>query len=129
MSSSSDVLEGSHEFVVTSVMADSTTPFLMVSQAMQPVSAAGAGAVVSAHRKNSIDLSTQIDRDLDDEIMKIFHKAKVAFMHLQEHYERLVNELSMHACTLTNQVVLQHSSVRKIYLQVNFLAVSLFFSI
>lgn len=125
----------SSEFVVTSLSADSH--YLMVSQAMQPTSAhvnrmmsgsgsgtgggGGVGSVIGSivNRKISVDLSTQIDRDLDDEIMKIFYKAKTAFVRLIEHYERLVNELSEHACTLTNQVVLLHSSARKILFQVN----------
>jgi hypothetical protein len=106
-----------NDFVVTAVSTDS--PYLMISQAMQPTSASAASA---ANRKaSSIDLITLIDRDLDEEILRIFYKAKTAFVHFLEQYEKLVNELSEHSCVLTNQVVMQHSNVRKLYLQVRFL--------
>lgn len=94
-------VDSSADFVVTSLAGE--TPYLIVSQ---------------TNRKNSIDLNTQIDRDLDEEILKIFHKAKTAFMRFLDQYEKLVVELSEYGCVLTNQVVLQHSSVRKLYLQV-----------
>lgn len=109
------VSDPSSELVVTSAESH----YLMVSQAMQPTSVGRVGAAgVAAHRKGSIDLTTQIDRDLDEEMMRIFHKAKSAFMRFIEHYERLVQELSEHACTLTNLVVLQHSNAQKNYIQV-----------
>ena len=92
--------ESSTELLITD-NSSPNSPYLMINQV----------------RKNSIDLTTQIDRDLDDDIMKIFYKAKLAFVTFFDQYDRLVQELSRHACALTNQVVQQHSNVRKMYLQ------------
>jgi hypothetical protein len=61
----------------------------------------------------SVDLTTQFDKELDDEILKIFRRATNIFNLFLETYERLVAELSHFSYNLTNKVVLMQSSVRK----------------
>jgi hypothetical protein len=61
----------------------------------------------------SVDLTTQFDKEFDDEILKIFHKSKQILNYFLEQCDRIVQELSGFAYDLTNKVVLMHSSVRK----------------
>jgi hypothetical protein len=60
-----------------------------------------------------VDLTTQFDKELDDEILKIFHKSKQIFNIFLEQYDKIVQELSQFSYNLTNKVVLMHSNVRK----------------
>ena len=60
-----------------------------------------------------VDLTTQFDKEFDDEILKIFHKSKQIFNLFLEQYDKIIQELSNFSYNLTNKVVLMHSSVRK----------------
>jgi hypothetical protein len=61
----------------------------------------------------SVDLTTQFDKELDDEILKIFHKSKQIFNIFLEQYDKIIQDLSHFSCNLTNKVVLMHSNVHK----------------
>lgn len=68
-------------------------------------------------RKNAFDLMNQLDKEFDDEILKIYNKSRTTFTYFLDQFDELTKELNKLSMNLTNQVVLMHSSVRKQYFQ------------
>lgn len=73
--------------------------------------------VTNNNSKSSLDLATQMDKEFDDEILKIYYKSKLTFSYFLDQFDKLTHDLNDFSCNLTNQVVLLHSSVRKLYFQ------------
>jgi hypothetical protein len=113
--SSSNSAYDTNELTIHSLNSTGDSTYLLIS----PTTTTTTSTTTTGLRKNtsSSNLSTQLDKELDDEIIKIYYKSRVSFGHFLDQYDRLIQELSDFSCNLTNQVVLNHSNVRKLYLQ------------
>jgi len=67
--------------------------------------------------KLASDFLNQCDKELDEEIIKIYSRTNQMFKRFLQQFDRLTEELNDYAVTLTNQVVSMHSQFRKSYLQ------------
>lgn len=70
-----------------------------------------------AAKKNTLDLTTQFEKDHDEEVIKIYKKSHLIFKKFLEQFDRLTEDLNVFSTSMTNQVVAMHSQVRKLYLQ------------
>lgn len=94
-------------------------PFSGFSEAYSSESASESSYLIvnMNKKKGTVDLSTQIDKELYDEIINIYKQSQNNFGFFTNYYDILAEDLSQFSCNLTNEVVTIHSHVRKISFQ------------